>query len=91
MLFLRRENFVWTDTIYDLLSIPEEKSNKIENYLWAHNGFSFDWLYFYEPLTKDLDGFKIVGDSSRTKCFKGNGLFLYDFKNIYPEKLSQLA
>lgn len=88
---MRFQGFVWTDTSYTDLSFPEERPTKIQNILWAHNGFGFDWLYLFEPLTKELDGFKIIGDTSHTKCFKGCGLALYDFKYIYAEKLSSLA
>lgn len=91
MRFLKLNNFLWTDSVHTELSMPQQSERKIANYLWAHNGFGFDWLYFFEPLMKELEGFKVIGDSSKTKCFKGNGLHLYDFKYIYAEKLSLLA
>lgn len=35
--------------------------------------------------------FKIVGDISNTKSINGNGLFLYDFGNIYRTSLRELS
>jgi hypothetical protein len=67
------------------------KEHRIDNYLWAHNGFGFDWLYLFEPITKELGGFKLIGEPGKTKCFKGNGIALYDFKLIYAERLDSLA
>ena len=42
-------------------------------------------------MTKELSGFKLIGDINKTKCLFGNGIWLYDFKCIYAEKLDSLA
>jgi hypothetical protein len=61
------------------------------NYIFAHNGFGFDYKFMYEELHSCMREFKMVGDICQTKSMQGNGLYFYDFSLIYREKLSVLA
>jgi len=33
----------------------------------------------------------MIGDAQRTKCLMGNGIYLYDFRLIFNDKLDNLA
>lgn len=90
--YLLSHGYTWSDTNYEKLGYPSNKDNiKVNNYLWAHNGFGFDWLYLFEPITKEMAGFKLIGDANKTKCFQGNGISLFDFKLIYNDTLRNIA
>jgi hypothetical protein len=60
---------MWTD--YDIQELDiykgSEKTPKIFNYIFAHNGFSFDYKYFFESLLERTRGFRIIGDFNATK------------------------
>lgn len=84
---------MWAD--YDLMQFRAQKTSKTRpklfNYVFAHNGFGFDYRYFYEKLHLKCSEFKMIGDVNKAKCLQGGGLFFYDFSLIYSMKLKDLA
>ena len=94
--WLVENGYVWQN--YDLTkpTIKNKESGvstdpTLFNYFIAHNGFGFDYRFFYEKLMEIGSDFHIVGDINQTKALQGGGLFFYDFALIYKEKLKDLA
>lgn len=92
--FLLDNNYCYILTDYTQLK-PESrgkvKPKRLNNYIFAHNGFGFDYKFMYEELHSTMREFSIVGDITQTKQLRGNGLFFFDFSLIYKEKLKDLA
>lgn len=92
--FLMDNNFCYSQEDYRDLNVNgagKYNQGRVHNYIFAHNGFGFDFRFMYEDLHSYMREFKIIGDINQTKQLSGNGLFFYDFSLIYREKLSSLA
>jgi len=53
--YLLVEGFAWSDAEYKQLinnRPSQQKDATIHNYIFAHNGFGFDFLYLFEPMMK---------------------------------------
>lgn len=87
--------FMWSD--YDLMELgygrtPNDRNSpRLYNYIFAHNGFGFDFRFMYNQLHQHCSEFIMVGDMTNTKMLQGGGIFLLDYAQIYKEKLDTLA
>jgi len=56
--YLLTNGYAWSDTCYEDLkhvgSGHNDRALDVFNYIFAHNGFGFDFLYLFEPLTKEM-------------------------------------
>ena len=68
-----------------------DKIKKLKNYIFAHNGFKFDYRFLYEQIYSRLGDMVIVGDVQATKAFYGQGLYFYDTALFFPQSLARLA
>lgn len=64
--WLISENFVWTSQDINVQFTKHNREGtrppRLFNYIIAHNGFQFDYRFFYEKLIKIGSEFKMIGD-----------------------------
>lgn len=65
--WLVKNNYTWTtQDLETFAGVTENRSNtrqpKVFNYVIAHNGFNFDYRFFYEKLLKIGSEFRMIGD-----------------------------
>lgn len=93
--WLVANNFIESDINYqsDLAGSASEatKRKKIENYIFAHNGFRFDYRFLYEKIYARVGDMVLIGDVQQTKAFVGQGLNFYDTALFFPQALGSLA
>ena len=67
--YMIENQFIMTDYDYKVMKSNTTKVDQklIQNYIFAHNGFGFDFRFLYNELYKAIPEFKLIGDINQTK------------------------